>query len=367
MFLHLGLEGSGAGFIEPALLTHAETLAGVGVTAPATSTQEMFRVALEVRRLHKDHGYKRTQVDGTWAALCRRFRRGTGAVVLGQELLAAADPQQAALLLDSLAGFDVHLVFTVRDPGTQLTSAWAEQVKAGETLPLRKFLDRIFAPERDFATARWFWQSQDVEAVLARWSRLVRPGRIHVLPVPQLDDPRQPVWEEFGRLVGFDAADFPLGQRAVQPALGTTEVAVLREVNRAIDGRIEGRLRRTVVKRYFAERVLGDPDAGATSVPEERFDDVVKLAESWQKAVAEGGYDVRGNLDVLIPTRPAGDAVSPDEVKPLERLRATTEALAQVLVEVARLRDHNEQLEERNEKLEKKKARLKQKLLDRDA
>lgn len=359
VYLHLGLADTGAAFLEPALLAHADGLAAAGVTVPATSSEEMFRVALELRRLHKQHGYKRRDVEGRWAEVCRRLRRSSGTAVLSQELLAAADADQAALLLDGLAGFEVHLVLTVRDPAIQLTAAWGELLKAGESLTFTRFHHLVREGGSEISDG--FWAAQDVAGVLSRWSRLVRPQRIHVLPVPQVDDPRPAVWAELGRLVGFDAESLPLGPRTVQPSLGSTEVAVLRGVNRAIDGRIEGPLRRTVIKRYFAERVLGDPEAVPAAVPAELHDDLVELAERWQKAIANGGYDVRGSLDHLLPA-PDPTEVPPDAVKPSPRLRVTTDALAQVLVEVARLREHNEQLEIRNAELERKKAKLKQKL-----
>jgi hypothetical protein len=359
VYLQLGLADTGTAFIERALLSHAEGLAAVGIDAPAISTEELFRAAVEIRRQHAEHGYARADVEGTWAALCRRVRRGTGTVVLSQERLAAADTRQAALLLDSLAGLEVHLVLSVRDPATQLTAAWAGQVKSGDSVSFGAYRDQVMAPERDAETARQFWAAQDVEATLARWSSLVKPERIHVIPVPQIDDPRTRVWQELGRIAGFDADAFPLGPRTVQPELGPTEVAVLRGVNRAIDGRIEGQLRRTVVKRYFAERVLGAPDAVATKVPADAYDELVDLAERWQKVIANHGYDVRGSLDDLIPSEARIGKLG---VKRADRLQATTDALADVLVEVARLREHNEQLEIRNAKLEKKRKKLKAKL-----
>ena len=362
VFLHLGLAGTGAAFIEPALLVHAEGLAAVGVSAPAISQEELFRVALEIRRTHKEHGYQRTEVEGTWAEVCRRFRRTQGTVVLSHELLAAAAADQAAQLLDALAGLEVHLVLTVRDPGTQVLAQWSEQVKAGGSLSFAEFREQILAPDSGSDTALQFWAGQDVEAVLARWGALVPSERVHVLPVPHTDDPRPAVWAELGRLVGFDAAAFPLGARAIQPALGSTEVAVLRGVNQAIDGQIDGQLRRTVVKRYFAERVLGTGEARVASVPRDLYDDLVVLAERWQKAIANGGYDVRGSLDDLLPLKPAKGTFAPDDVRKTDRLRSTTDALAQVLVEVARLREHNEQLEIRNAKLDKKRKKLKAKL-----
>ena len=90
-------------------------------------------------------------------------------------------------------------------------------------------------------------------------SRSMRENRVHVIAVPKEADPRASIWAAFADVVGFDASVFaPDVARCSQPSLGTTEVAVLRGVNEAIDGRIEGQLRRTVVKRYFADRVLGD-------------------------------------------------------------------------------------------------------------
>lgn len=346
--LHLGLECSGGGFLEPALLTHAEALAAEGITVPAASSEEMFRAAVEIRRLHKDFGLKRREVEGTWVEIARRIGRKGGPVVLSHELLAGADAGQAALLLDALAGHHVHLVLTARDPGAQLTTAWIETLKAGGTDSLGRFAEHVLGGEGQPAEA--FWQAQDLETVLARWRAIVPPERIHVLPVPPADDPRQLVWEEFGRLVGFDGSDLPLGARAIQPGLGATEVAVLRGVNQAVDRRIGGPLRRMVVKRYFAERVLGDLAAGTLQPPPEWHDALVHLGTAWQEVLATGGYDVRGRLADLLPPPPAAyDA----PVTRADRLRATTDALAEVLVEVARLREHAEHLETRLAKLER--------------
>lgn len=362
VFVHIGLPATGAAFMEQALLTHAEGLAAVGVDLAATSTEEMLRAAIEIRRDHKEWGYQRAEVEGTWADVCRRIFKAKGTVVVSHELLAAADRDQIALFLDGLAGREVHLVLTVRDPGTQVAAGWQESIKSGDSGTLRRFHERIMDPDRSHAQAQRFWNAQDLAEVLERWGR-VKAQRIHVIAVPPVSDPRAAVWAALGDIVGFDAARFsPEVARACQPTLGTTEVAVLRGVNEAIDGRIDGQLRRTVVKRYFADRVLGDTATGAAPTPPELYDDLLTRAETWHKIIANAGYDVHGQLDHLLPRRPTKSALSPDDVPAGERLRATTDALAHVLVEVARLREHNEQLEIRNAKLDRKRKKLKQKL-----
>ncbi|MGD9960058.1 hypothetical protein [Nocardioides sp.] len=365
VFIHIGLPGTGAAFVEQALLTHSAGLAAVGIDVAAHSTEELLRAAIEIRRDHKDWGYQRSEVEGTWAEVCRRIFKLKGTVVLSQELFAGADADQVALFLDGLSGREVHVIVTVRDPGTQVATGWQESVKSGDSVTFGRFHERIMDPDRGHAQARHFWRSQDLVEVLGRWSH-VKAERIHVIAVPQVSDPRATIWAELGAVVGFDPGRFaPDVARASQPALGTTEAAVLRGVNEAIDGRIEGQLRRTVVKRYFADRILGDTSAPPTTTPPELYDELLARAEVWHKFIANAGYDVRGQLDDLLPTVPAGSAMSPDDVPAKERLRTTTNALANVLVEVARLREHNEQLEIRNAALEKKRKKLKRKLAAR--
>ncbi|CUR54823.1 conserved hypothetical protein [metagenome] len=365
VFLHIGLPGTGAGFVEQALLSHAAALADAGVDVAAASTEEMLRVAIEIRRDHKDWGYQRSEVEGTWAEVCRRIYKLKGTVVISQELLAGASHDQVSLFLDGLAGREIHVIVTVRDPGTQVAAGWQESVKSGDSVTFGRFHERIMDPDRGHAQARQFWNAQELVDVLGRWSS-VKAERVHLVAVPQVVDPRPAIWASLARIVGFDADRFaPDVARASQPTLGTTEVAVLRGVNEAIDGRIDGQLRRTVVKRYFADRILGDTSTPPATTPPELYDELLARAEGWQKFIANRGYDVIGQVDDLLPRLPSKSALSPDDVPVKERLRTTTNALANVLVEVARLREHNEQLEIRNEKLERKRKKLKRKLAER--
>jgi hypothetical protein len=365
VFLHIGLAGTGAGFVEQALLTHAEALESAGVDVPWRSSEELLRAVVEIRRTHKAWGYERAEVEGTWATLCRRVFKLRGTAVISQDLLAMADHDQAALLLDGLSGREVHLVLTVRDPAIQIAHGWGEAIRSGESVSFGRFRRRVLDPTREHDHAQEFWAAQDLGAVLDRWGPLVKAERVHVVVVPGGGDPRPSIWRELAELVGFDADAFPgTVARAAQPTLGATEAAVLRGVNRAIDGRIEGQLRRAVVKRYFADRVLGGTDDPPPPLPPEDLEVLVKLAESWQKQIANDGYDVRGEVADLIPLAPAKATLSPDEVPAKERLKTTTDALADVLVEVARLREHNERLEIRNTKLVKKRKKLKRKLAE---
>ncbi|QWF21923.1 hypothetical protein KM427_23955 [Nocardioides sp. LMS-CY] len=180
-YLHIGLPGSGGGFVETALVEHSESLTEMGVQHPTITDDEMFRAAVEIRRDHRAWGYQRREVEGTWAEICRRTRRGSGPILLSQELLAACTDDQAALLLDTLDGHEVHVVVTAR---------------------------RADAERHELAD------------LARRWARAVGGAeRVHVLVAPTYVEPRAWIWSALGELVGFDAARLPLPAPGLPPHL----------------------------------------------------------------------------------------------------------------------------------------------------
>lgn len=254
-FLHIGLPHPGTGWLGEALLTHAEALRDSRLSLPARSTQEMFRASLEIRRAHRSAGYRRADVEGAWAGVCRRAHKSTGNVILSQEHLVGADRDQIALLLDGLSGFEVNVVIAARNPAAPGVG------RAGEDLGL----------------------------VLERWTAATHHDRVHVIATPGAPDTPAAVWAAFGRIVGLDADALPLPAR--------------------------------VVSLVLAEQVLAE------------------------QVVADGEATPR-----------------PGDVSAEARLHTTSRALADLLAEVARLREHNRSLEARTTRLERKRTKLKQKL-----
>lgn len=360
-YLHIGLPHSGGAFLCSALVEHARQLEQVGLRHPAISEEETFRAAIEVQRVHKRWGYERREVEGVWSTICRRGRKGKGDLVLSQELFAASDPAQIALMLDALAGFDVHVVVTARDLGTQMVAAWTGTVEAGRSLSFERFRRRVSDPGREHEQARRFWAEQDLGEVLDRWAAAVRaPERVHVVVVPADDpDPRRWVWSAFAAIVGFDTDELPLGTE-LPPVPGTTGVAVMRTVNRAVDGRLSRRTQRAVVRRYLTEGVSAD--GAAPALPEDLEVLLAATGERWRQQVLAGGYDVHGDLADLMTAPADAGAALPDDVPVEEQLSLTTDVLATVLVEVARLREHNRVLEQEAAALARKQRSLKRKL-----
>jgi hypothetical protein len=227
-FLHIGPTHSGSDFFEDALAAHVEGLGAQGIRCPARSGEEMFRAVVEIRRVHKAWGYRRREVEGTWSAICRRAHKGRDTVVLSQSHLAAAATDEIALLLDRLAGFDVHVVVTAPDSGA----------------------------------------GPDLAALVQRWTTPLRgPERMHVIG-PASGDAEAFLWAELGRVVGFDAARLPLPGGLVGPRVtGSTEerlVHVLDELERqrVRNAVLEARNEGLAKKRKKLRRRLSDAVAG---------------------------------------------------------------------------------------------------------
>jgi hypothetical protein len=170
VFLHVGLVDDRS--VEKALFTHRHALAELGVRVAPENAGEMFLAAIEMTRTHRAWGYRRREVEGTWAGICRRILKAPGQddVVLSQPLLAGAAPEQIDLLVDQLPGLAVHVVL-VAPTGTDLAEP------------------------------------------LGRWGRAVRkPERLHVIDVAPAHGPDH-VWRELGRTVGFGTASLSLAAR----------------------------------------------------------------------------------------------------------------------------------------------------------
>lgn len=217
-FVHVGLAGIGD-IIEPALVQHRDALVELGVTVLPKTTDESFRAAVEMLRDHKGWGFKRKEVEGQWADLCRRAHKGRTAVVFSQPLLARAEPEQIDLLLDGLAGFEIHVVVTT------------------------------CAQEPD----------ADLAAVTKRWGAAVRkPERLHVVELDVADGCA--AWKAFGKTVGFGTASLRLDE--VPRPVGARPLSSLDEARREIERltrrneSLEHRLEETDKKRRKLKKKL---------------------------------------------------------------------------------------------------------------
>jgi len=232
-FVHIGLDDGSGDFVDGALELHQRALAELGVRRPASSSEEMFRAALEMLRTHRDWGYTRDEVEGAWTTIVRRGEKGKDTLVFSQTQLAAARPEHAALLVDALAGFEVHVVVTVQAP-----DAW--------TVP--------GDPRHDLG------------AVLATWGAAAKkPHRLHVIVA---ESPRA-TWKALGKVVGFGTSSLTIDASPATHPLRPPHLtpAARVDVLRSLGGSWVGLL------AYSEHDVVGDPallvpDLDAVDSPE---------------------------------------------------------------------------------------------------
>lgn len=300
----------------------------------------MFLAAIEVRETQETWGFEQNALKGTWSRLCEESRRFHGTSILSHELLAAATEEQIASALVDLEGLEVHVVFTARDLGRQVVSEWQERIKNGSTSTFEEFENRVARRITDHDFESLFWRYQDLPGVLARWAGHLPPRNVHVVVAPPPGaDPRE-LWRRFGDAVGFDAesldptsTDGPTNQ-----SLGVVSIAILRQVNEALQGRIVQPTYARVVKRHLGQDLLTRHASPRPSCPPDLQASLHNLSADWIREIGARGYAVHGDLAELLPAEASADASAPDDVDLRDQATIAAAVIADLLVEVADLR-----------------------------
>lgn len=98
------------------------------VATPDVDPEVLDLAGIEICRTHKAAGLSRKEVEGAWAAVCRKARKTRADVFASVPAFFDATSEQAALALDGLAGFKVVLVVT-SGFAVQPPAAWVSSVK----------------------------------------------------------------------------------------------------------------------------------------------------------------------------------------------------------------------------------------------
>jgi hypothetical protein len=261
----------------------------------------------------------------------------TPRVLVSQEALAPTTPDEAAPLLDLLAGFEVHVVVTVRDLARQLPSAWQQRVQARHTYTYDEFLQAVVARGE---LAADLWLNQDLGRVLEHWSAHVPPGRVHVVTAPQVGSEGS-LLDRFCSVVGLDPAGLQTSAARSNRSLGFAQAELLRRVNVALGDRFpssrQGYAR--LGKVFLAGRILQRQAAEPLRLPPEYAEWCTSITDAWIAQVRQGGYDLVGRESDLCPS-PEAFAATPE----LDE-RLLLDVAVTALADVLELR--HEELEER--------------------
>lgn len=332
--LHVGLPKTGTTYLQALLTGHRDELRGRGVLYPFLRPGGMFHAAVEVRGSHDKFGLDPAFIAGSWAALCALAREYDGTTVISHEILGGATAAEIGGALAPFAGLEVHVVVTARDLGRQATAHWQEEVKLGDPRSFADFERDQFRADGPAAPRPHFWYAQDYRDALRRWTTSVPVERVHLVVCPPAGAPLGALWRRFADALGVEAGVLDArspGDR-VNASLGTTEIALLRGVNAALDGDLSAADRARVVKRMFAEGVLASRAGTPPKTPAPLVALLDEVTRAWLPAIEAAGHPVHGDLADLLPVAPPPGTPHPDEVDDAATAATATTALADVLM-----------------------------------
>lgn len=261
------------------------------------------------------------------AALVARLEQTEGSrLLLTLEDLAELDAVRAALVIDALSVFEVHLIITARDWARQIPSEWQQSVK-----------ERLVTPYRDFARAirdrtpeaALFLARQDVPAIAGRWGSALAPERVHVVAVPPSGSDPARLFELFAQVIDFDPATLEVaGGR--NPSLGYEQAETLRRINVALGDRLMDLRReyRWAVRQLIYRGALVKQSGTPIRLPPELAAWCHEATATQAEELTARGYDVVGSADHLV-SMPA-ETAELSEVSDAEVAEVAVSALADV-------------------------------------
>jgi len=196
----VGAEDLGLRWIADALDQQRVQLGEVGIQVAGTPTAWQLATA-ELRRNHKDLGWKRAEVEGQCATIARRVWKHKGVSIVSMPGLAAATPDQVDLALDGFRGVHLHLVFVMRNQTEQAYAAAQANLETGGTTRPSKYVDRVLnQPGHPQADA--FMAGHDLAAITSAWTLRMRGHKSVKTHVIEADDPYT-IWHKLGEVAGF--------------------------------------------------------------------------------------------------------------------------------------------------------------------
>ena len=322
---------------------NVELLASHGVHLPEAEGERLFVAVLHLTERSQTWGRSSERGRKNWAAIAAEARGRSGTTVISSETLCLASDEQIARILGDLAGVDVDVVVTVRDPARQVPAEWQEGVKHGRRAGYDDFLATVLADPAPAApglrrTRERFWRAQDPTQVLDRWAAHLGADSVHVVTCPPAGAPRDLLWRRFASVLGVPDVPVEIPAAEANTSLGEVQTEVLRRINRRMTRKGNEKTYGDIVKRLYAGTILRGQAGAKVRLPEEHLARVGLISETWIDHISGAGYPVAGDLADL---RPQVAASGDSQVTKRQLLESSLDATADLLREVERLRAEN--------------------------
>lgn len=308
--LHVGSPKSGTTYLQHVLEQNRAALADAGILVAGKNRLQLVHAAMCVRE-DPQLAHLPAAAARAWDDLCAEIAAWPGELaIVSYELFSAASAEQAAAAIARLAPAEVDVVVTGRDLGRSVVSAWQERLKFGHTETLEEWRP----PAEGNAQAHWGWRTLDPAGVAGRWGSALPPERTHVVVVPRGRRDPSLLWDHFAAACRIPVTGLDLSLPPLNESLAPAEAEVQRRVNALVAADVKGAREHAVwLRDTLAHGVLAQQGAGRLSPTPAQLTAARERAEAAITAITTAGYDVRGDLEDLLPAdtetaRPVPDA-----------------------------------------------------------
>lgn len=339
LFLHVGTSKSGTSSLQSGLGDSIDALEeqGLGMPFPRRGPRVWLLRALGWEVVE---GFPHPADPELLTKAMQRMRRcGGDRLLVSVEDLAELDETRIAALREQIeerTQLVPHLIITCRDWSKQLPSEWQQQLKRGLTTDYPTWLGEVADGSGEESVL--FRRRQDVADIARRWSGLVPPERIHVVPVGGSGQDRDTIFRELAGIVGVDDSAIHRPNRSVNRSYGWVECEVLRRTNLALGGRMADihREYNPGMRRVLAKGVLDRGGDQRVTLPPERLGWVQDEMRRQVDELRALGVREHGSLDLLVPDESATAPLP--EVDEAELGQVAIETLASFAVRSLQMR-----------------------------
>lgn len=340
VLLHIGPYKTGSTALQMVMHERRAELASYGVTYPGDRHRQM-RPGWGL--LGKTPRARPHATIAEWEALVDEVAATPGTVVISTEDFGHAGPKAIDRMVADLTPERLHVIAVARRLDVLLPSQWQERVKtcyATETYD--DWLRIVLEGDREHPEAKAFWGSHGLESMLERWTERLDPKRF-VLIVSD-DSDRRLIPGTFEQLLGLPAEMLtPAPGR--NASLGMATVELYRQVNEtfARNHWPDANYRRMVqlgMLDALKVRPVDPDEPRIPPLPRWAAERVAELSARRAAAVRDSGVRVVGDPDALLTAVP--DAAA-DEAPPAPDTIAIDTATAAIegLVSGALIREAN--------------------------
>ncbi|MDQ3616235.1 MAG: hypothetical protein M3393_06375 [Actinomycetota bacterium] len=319
VYLHIGAMKTGTTFLQRLMISNRDVLATAGYLFPGARWYEQDRAVRDILSMARKDPPMRALCEGMWDKLAEQMLAHRGrASILSMEFLSFASVRQAAGVIGSLHGAEVHVVLTVRDAVGALPAQWQTHSRNGGTVSWPTFARSArrgarFGRLARGQGARVFEMAQGIPRILRVWGKVVPADRLHVITVPPSGSDPRLLWERFASVVGVDATVCAIPAENSNPSLGQPSAELMRLINAKL-GKLPPSQYQPTLKAQLATKILtvrSGFEPGAVLDPQTRA-----FAMRWnlrvRKAIARSGSHLVGDPSDLPVESP--DAEGPQEL-----------------------------------------------------